>query len=242
MVNNITSNPAQLFIGNHENLLEDVQLLLQQQFCKNNVCNICQTCLNIRAKSHYAITWTCPEKMYTLEDINPILHTLSFALEENTKHFFILEKADFLSPACANRLLKPLEEPPKGYHFLLLAERIDNIISTIKSRCIIHSNTLCTTNNQLHPIYRSFTSELNKINPLEFLNILEKNIPNERETQELLDNIISYWNKRYKNKIEKKENCSSEETIINILLRSSDYPPMPGSSKIFWKNLFLYFV
>ncbi len=43
--------------------------------------------------------------------------------------------ADALNPAAANALLKTLEEPPPGVHFLLGAHRLDAVLPTIRSRC-----------------------------------------------------------------------------------------------------------
>ena len=47
--------------------------------------------------------------------------------------------ADFLTEACSNSLLKSVEEPPTGYHFIFLAERLSQILPTIQSRCMIKS-------------------------------------------------------------------------------------------------------
>ena len=83
--------------------------------------------------------WLTPEKSYTLPQLQPIFETISLQLAPDEHFFFIIEHADALTPACANSLLKVMEEPPTGYHFLLLAERQDTILPTIRSRAVISS-------------------------------------------------------------------------------------------------------
>ncbi len=49
----------------------------------------------------------------------------------------IIDPADDLEPSAANALLKSLEEPPAGTHFLLVAHRLGRLLPTIRSRCRI---------------------------------------------------------------------------------------------------------
>src|SRR3990172_4477768 len=133
-----TLPPAQLFIGQHAQALEAVELFLQKMLCKNNGCNTCILCLQIREKQHHALMWLHPEKNYTIDQFDDLFTTLSLQLQSDELFFFIIQKADFLTAACANKLLKPMEEPPTGYHFILLAERVEQIVPTITSRCVIY--------------------------------------------------------------------------------------------------------
>src|SRR5258708_7246539 len=120
-----TLPPAQLWVGQHTNALKDVESYLQNVLCKNGNCNTCITCMQIREKQHHAIMWLHPEKNYTIDQFDDVFNTLSFQLQPDEHFFFIIQKADFLTPTCANKLLKPMEEPPTGYHFILLAERTE---------------------------------------------------------------------------------------------------------------------
>ena len=49
----------------------------------------------------------------------------------------IVDPADDLEPSAANALLKSLEEPPAGTHFLLVTHRLGRLLPTIRSRCRI---------------------------------------------------------------------------------------------------------
>ncbi|MBT3456295.1 hypothetical protein HN446_04480 [bacterium] len=230
--------PAQLWVGSKDNLVSETEVFLQKRFCTNNGCLTCSTCRKIRQKNHHAIIWLTPEKQYSLADLDVIFNALAFKLEKNELFFIVLEKADLLSAACSNRLLKPLEEPLEGYHFLLLTEKIDPILPTIKSRCTTKIFASHGTPAIGHPLYKIFTHNFDNISPQSFLQLLDKSTPHERESLELADAIMHYWTKQQKNQLIAGQNTTKSESIINCLKKILDYPPMPGSSKIFWRNLF----
>jgi DNA polymerase-3 subunit delta' len=68
-----------------------------------------------------------------------ILPLAKFAPFEAEAAFLIFPEADVSFPVqhaeAANALLKTLEEPRPGVHFLLLSERPDRLLTTIRSRC-----------------------------------------------------------------------------------------------------------
>lgn len=68
-----------------------------------------------------------------------ILPYAEFAPFEGDAAFLIFPEADVSFPAAhpesANAILKTLEEPKKGVTFVLLAERPDRLLPTIRSRC-----------------------------------------------------------------------------------------------------------
>lgn len=51
------------------------------------------------------------------------------------RRWIVVEDAHRLNGASANMLLKTLEEPPAGTHFLLITHRPEAMLSTIRSRC-----------------------------------------------------------------------------------------------------------
>lgn len=68
-----------------------------------------------------------------------ILPVAQFAPFEAKAAFLIFPEADVSfpehPPESANALLKTLEEPRRGVHFILLSERPDRLLPTIRSRC-----------------------------------------------------------------------------------------------------------
>ena len=154
-----TLPPALLFTGQKDQALATVEQLLQKILCNNLGCNTCITCMKIRNKQHHAIMWLAPEKNYTIDQFDDVFATLSLQLQTNELFFFIIQKADFLTTACANKLLKPMEEPPAGYHFILLAEHPEQIVPTIKSRCITQVLSRIEVPTTSHPLFEVFTKK-----------------------------------------------------------------------------------
>lgn len=222
-----TLPPAQLWIGRHDQAIEKLESFLQRILCKNNGCSVCTSCMQIREKQHHALMWLYPEKNYTIDQLDDLFATLAFQLQPNELFFFIIQKADFLTPACANRLLKPMEEPPRGYHFILLAERVKQILPTVRSRCVINVLETASTPHISHPLFESFTTKIAASD--EFSKIVDGAAINERESIELLDQIICYW----------LTTDPTLFTLITTLQQAQLRPPMPGSCTTFWRNLYL---
>lgn len=237
------NHPASLFIGSPDTVLDQVTMLLQKKFCnatqEESPCSICPACAKVRQQQHESIIWLCPEKQYSLDDLKIIFSTIAFSLNPDQQFFFVLQKADLLTTICANALLKSLEEPPAGYHFILLANRAELILPTIKSRCIIeyHQGEPETSKN----ILLSFFSTTAFQDPIAFSKELDALNPSEWDTLDLLDQLIIHWASVYKKSITQASsaNAKQAEYMIAHLKKALMQPPMPGSSKLFWKNLFL---
>jgi len=232
--------PAQLWVGPDEELVRKTYQHLQQAFCHDNGCGSCTTCTQIAEDRHHAIRWFCPEKYYTADTIANLFDTISFALEPSQQFFFVLKRADFLTASCANMLLKPIEEPPPGYRFILLAQRLQPVLPTIRSRCTVTIDQSAADTATDHALFAACaTTRL--VDPSDFLRTLDQSKINERETIELLDKLLAHWNRHYTTSCANgnKEHQEILQRVIAILETALEKPPMPGSSKIFWKNLFL---
>ena len=231
--------PAQLFCGSRLIVEQETIFYLQKQFCTQQGCKNCTVCLQILEKRHYATVWIEPEKRYTLDDISPIFKRINFILDKDQLCFFLLTGADFLSVACANSLLKLVEEPPKGYHFIFLAERAAQVIPTIRSRCTQTTFSRKQSTSELPLLVQHFM----KINsdPLSFLKELATCTMTEQECMVYVDELLNYWITVYKRATQSSSKTQQENAlaVVIILKEQLKNPPAPGSTKIFWKNLFL---
>lgn len=63
-----------------------------------------------------------------------VLANAQFPPHEGRARVFIIRRAEEMSTGAANALLKTLEEPRQGTHFILLTSRPDRLLSTIRSR------------------------------------------------------------------------------------------------------------
>ncbi|HAT73886.1 MAG: polymerase III, delta prime subunit protein [Candidatus Moranbacteria bacterium GW2011_GWF2_36_839] len=77
------------------------------------------------------------KKDIKIEKIRELERELSLSAYFGKHKVVIIDEADRLSRASQNALLKTLEEPPQKAVMILIVENINNIIATVKSRCVI---------------------------------------------------------------------------------------------------------
>ncbi|MGK0385950.1 MAG: DNA polymerase-3 subunit delta' [Patiriisocius sp.] len=70
-----------------------------------------------------------------VEEAKQMLKSLSLKAYEGGHKIMIVWMADRMNIACANKILKLVEEPPKNTVLLLLTENEELILGTIRSRC-----------------------------------------------------------------------------------------------------------
>jgi DNA polymerase III subunit delta' len=108
-----------------------------------DACGVCDSCLRAIAGQHPEINLISPAGDQTQiwqfwdRDNKPrgiLQHTLPFSPVIGARRVYILERADTLTEAAANSLLKVLEEPPPYVLFILLAPHSARMLPTILSR------------------------------------------------------------------------------------------------------------
>ncbi len=74
-----------------------------------------------------------------VDEAHDIVKSLTLKSYEGGYKIMLIWMAEKMNTACANKLLKLIEEPPNKTVFILIAEDEEQIISTIRSRCqILH--------------------------------------------------------------------------------------------------------
>ncbi len=233
-------HPAYLWIGQPEQLALNIKSFLKQLLCTSGSCDRCVTCKLITTQQHHAIRWLKPENNYVVADLEIIFSTIVYKLADGEHFFFVLERADLLSATCANSLLKSLEEPPTGYHFLLLSSRLEGLLPTIISRCVVQTFNDESVGKE-HPLLRYFSPTAIP-DPVGFAKELDRLKLAERDALDFLDLLQSYWLSIFKDSMRRGLAVAHKaEQVLGVLKRAYEKPPMPGSAKIFLKNLFLQF-
>jgi DNA polymerase-3 subunit delta' len=89
--------------------------------------------------SHPDLTWVTPSgaaEMLVVDIEEPVVAAAARTPFESARRVFVIEGADTMNDQAANRMLKTLEEPPAFTHLLLLADRREDVLATIASRCL----------------------------------------------------------------------------------------------------------
>ncbi len=239
--------PTQLFIGPSVLLAGHVELLLQNFFCEQGYQGselaqcFCIQCRKIKSGQHHAIVQICPEAGYKIDDIDIIFEKIQFALDEDKKFFFVLEKVERLSLAVANKLLKALEEPPAGYNFLLMTTNENAVLKTIVSRCHLVRLAGHESATPDHPMLDYFISAHKLQDPFGFMQMQRQNKLTDSESRQLVDSLLLYFSRKVLQAGDTDESRDFYCKVVRVIKKHMRKPPQSGSSNLFWKNLFLHF-
>lgn len=121
-------------------------LLCKQTTADNQACGHCQMCTLLAANTHPDFYYLKPTASESSKSKNPVLNiriddirSLCGKLNQTSQYggyrVAILDKADHLTIAAANSLLKTLEEPGQNVLILLVTARPQRLPVTIRSRC-----------------------------------------------------------------------------------------------------------
>jgi len=116
--------------------------MLKAIICRENPGIGCDDCIDCRKIEHDNY-----EDLYVVEsDGLSVKDDAVFQLQEKLKlkptggsrNLAVIKDADTMTVRAQNRLLKTLEEPAPGTVILLLSENRDNLLETIRSRCVAY--------------------------------------------------------------------------------------------------------
>lgn len=75
------------------------------------------------------------KKIISIEETRQAIENLSIGSHRGGNRVILIYPLEMLRSDSANTLLKSLEEPPANTIFILLADRVDRVLPTIRSRC-----------------------------------------------------------------------------------------------------------
>jgi DNA polymerase-3 subunit delta' len=88
--------------------------------------------------THPDLTWVTPSgaaEMLVSDIDEPVIAAATRTPFEARRRVFVIEQAETMGDATANRMLKTLEEPPDFVHLILLTNRPGEVLATVTSRC-----------------------------------------------------------------------------------------------------------
>ncbi|NBV40522.1 hypothetical protein EBR77_01640 [bacterium] len=229
-------NQTHLYIGQTPACLQEIAKLVSE---KNNSKTVSAD--DIISGTHPWIQLVQPP--YTIALVDELLEQTRYTLEHNEFRVFIFLGAHHLNQASANRMLKQVEEPHAGYYFFFCTQTPHLMLATIRSRCMIHQVYSEQNMQQLPPCLQPFVT-LQVHHPVDFSKQIEASKMKETETYQAYEWLLEHWKNQYKKIVlANPQNTEQKkvEAIIDVLLSSAAKLPMPGSSKLFWKQLYVAF-
>lgn len=141
----INANVSHAYIIEGDSCIDKVRFakdFLKAVLCREDPGYGCDSCVTCRKIDHdnYEDLYMVRADELSLKDASIL------ALQENLKNkpsggnrnIAIIEGADTMTLRAQNRLLKTLEEPNQGTIIILLSENTENLLQTIRSRCITY--------------------------------------------------------------------------------------------------------
>ena len=100
-------------------------------------CDHCRSCLRIEHGNHDSIFYVEKTESTTKNDaVLEMMAELQKKPYEGERNFAVIEEADSMTRAAQNSILKTLEEPQPGTVIILLSENSQNLLPTVRSRCV----------------------------------------------------------------------------------------------------------
>ena len=107
-----------------------------------DACGHCGACKRVDSENHPDLCILRREEHHgklsreiKIHQLRALQETLTYEPYEGGRRVVLIEEADKMNIACANALLKTLEEPSNNTHFILCTHRPNVILPTILSRC-----------------------------------------------------------------------------------------------------------
>jgi len=119
-------------------LARDFAKALNCADARNAPCGSCLSCLKIERDIHPEVTWIRgggKSGQIGVDKVRELERRVALKPYEGRYKVCVLVNAHFMTVEAANSFLKTLEEPPLNSVFVLIAEKISQLPSTVVSRC-----------------------------------------------------------------------------------------------------------
>ncbi|MBO4432889.1 MAG: hypothetical protein J5852_05090 [Clostridia bacterium] len=111
-------------------------------FCEgeNPPCGVCTACRLFAGGNHPDLTVIEPEKdrkTIPVRAVREIVAAAAIVPQKASRHIFLTDCAQCMTPEAQNALLKVLEEPPEAAMFILTCNSRAELLTTVVSRCTV---------------------------------------------------------------------------------------------------------
>jgi len=113
-------------------------LLCESPQADGQACGQCRSCQQMQAEGHPDFKPIAPEegkKQIGVDQCRRLSSFLALTSHYGRYRVVVVQPADSMNESSANSLLKTLEEPPQGGVMILISDRPESLLPTIRSRC-----------------------------------------------------------------------------------------------------------
>lgn len=196
----------------------------------------------VRERTHPSLRFLAPGKNgYKRADFEGLVHEISRARESRDPLLCVIENASALNDACANSLLKVLEEPPRDVFFAFTAPSCEQVLPTVRSRALV---VVCEYENDVRSEEQQLYQLLVACKPISaaaWIAALEQAQLDDVRTRVLLDAVFQQLHTDFQ-----RATCAGEEArarqidrVLKVLVYALDRLPVPGNVPLFWRNFYL---
>lgn len=187
---------AMIFFGQEGIGKQKVAFALAQALvCEkdSNGCGQCGPCLRIEEKHSESLLFIESEKStIKIEKTREILEFLSLRSIGKAR-IIIINDAHGLNPQASNVLLKVLEEPPEGTHFIFVTHKPNQLIATIRSRSQMFGfQSLNAVELKKISVAPDWVYRASGGSPLKMLELLDPEMQSHRQqAAEIFENLLT---------------------------------------------------
>jgi len=123
-------------------------ILCENKYIDNSKCSDCSLCKRIDDGNYPEVKIISADGLYIKkQQIIELQQEFSRSAVEGKKRIYIIRDCEKMRPEAANSMLKFLEEPEEGIVAILMTNNINNVLSTIVSRCkVVKLNNMLNDN------------------------------------------------------------------------------------------------
>jgi len=177
-----------------------------------NPCNECSNCKSITIGNSLDVLEIDGASNRGIDEIRNLRENIRFTPSQGKYRIYIIDEVHMLTKEAFNALLKTLEEPPQHALFIFATTEIHRVPATILSRCQRFDFKRIPTKTIIEHLQNICESEKIKIETDALLAIAKKADGSMRDSQSILDQIISYTG----------DNITSEQVTGALGLISQD--------------------
>jgi DNA polymerase-3 subunit delta' len=95
-------------------------------------------------------------------DVDQVLHFMTLKPLISNRKVIVIDNANDITWEAANRLLKPLEEPPEGFFIFLISSNPDAILPTLRGRCVTFEFQGLKSEDIINVLYKKMDFDLSQ--------------------------------------------------------------------------------